>query len=67
MLPEIEHEWWQGRREVLVVADAEAVTRHVHAAAEPRLLNVHGDEIVALVRGEHRSRDRVAIPIQRAE
>jgi hypothetical protein len=46
------HEGGQGIREVLVVADAEPVARHVDPAAKARLVVVGRDQLGALVGGE---------------
>src|SRR5262249_8210267 len=46
--------------EVLVLAEAEAIARHVHTATEARVVVVQGDQLGALVRREYRRRLRVA-------
>src|SRR5262245_8155465 len=49
--------------EVLVLAHPEAIARHVHAAAKPRLVGVEAAQLRALPRSEQRWRLRVpALP-----
>src|SRR5207253_4653901 len=50
----------QRRGEILVVADAELVARHVHAASEAPVVGVERDQLGALGGGEHRWRFGVA-------
>src|SRR2546421_8638153 len=51
----------QRRREVLIVADAEAKARHLDAGSEALAVRVHRDQFAALVGREHGRRPGVAM------
>ncbi len=65
MLAQLSHGRRQRIREVLVLADAEAVARHVHTAPEARVGGVESAKIRALGPRQKGRRARVAAIVER--